>query len=154
FVITFQEDVAGDSFGPVRDRLRHGGALRKSGADALACALIDSVVDQYFPVLEHFGDQLDALGDAVISMPSRSTLNRIHEVKRDLLVLRKAFWPLREAVNTLIRDPIPQICEETRLYFRDVHDHIVQVIDIVETYRELGSGLMDVYLSSVSNRMN
>jgi magnesium transporter len=155
FVITFQEGIEGDSFGPVRDRLRKGGGLsRRSGPDYLAYALIDAVVDHYFPVIERFGEHLDALEDSVILSPTQQTLNQIHQVKRDLLTLRKAFWPLRDAVNTLIRDPIPHVSEETRIYLRDVHDHVIQVIDIVETYRELGSGLMDVYLSSVSNRMN
>lgn len=155
FVITFQEGIEGDSFGPVRDRLRKGGGLsRKAGPDYLAYALIDAVVDHYFPVIERFGEHLDVLEDSVITSPNQNTLNQIHEVKRDLLTLRKAFWPLRDAVNTLIRDPIPHVSDETRIYLRDVHDHVIQVIDIIETYRELGSGLMDVYLSSVSNRMN
>jgi magnesium transporter len=155
FVVTFQEGIAGDSFGMVRDRLKKaGGKIRSSGADYLAYSLIDAVVDNYFPVLERFGEQLDVLEDTVIMTPSRDTLNQVHAIKRDLLTLRKAFWPLRDAVNTLVRDPIPHLQEDTRLYLRDVHDHIIQVIDIVETYRELGSGLMDVYLSSVSNRMN
>lgn len=155
FVITFQEGVEGDSFELVRDRLRKGGGkIRTAGPDFLAYALIDAVVDHYFPVIERYGEHLDALEDRVIIRPTTETLNDIHGVKRDLLTLRKAFWPLRDAVNVLIRDPIPQIQEETRVYLRDVHDHIIQVIDIVETYRELASGLMDVYLSSVSNRMN
>jgi magnesium transporter len=154
FVITFQEDIAGDSFEPVRVRLRKGGTIRKLSADYLAYALIDAIVDHYFPVLEHYGERLDHLEDLVITSPSSDTLDVIHQIKRDLLSLRKAFWPLREAVNSLVRDPSPLIREETRIYLRDVHDHIIQVIDIVETYREIASGLMDVYLSSVSNRMN
>jgi magnesium transporter len=155
FVITFQEGIEGDSFGVVRERLKKaGGPIRTAPCDYLAYSLIDAVVDHYFPVIERFGERLDELEDSVILQPSQQTLNEVHLIKRDLLTLRKAFWPLRDAVNILVRDPIPHIHEETRVYLRDVHDHIIQVIDIVETYRELASGLMDVYLSSVSNRMN
>lgn len=155
FLITFQEGIEGDSFGVVRERLKtSGGRIRQAGPDYLAYALIDAAVDHYFPVIEHFGERLDELEDQVISRPNNDTLNEVHNIKRDLLTLRKAFWPLRDAVNILTRDPIPHVHDDTRLYLRDVYDHIIQVIDIVETYRELGSGLMDVYLSSVSNRMN
>ncbi|MCK6550702.1 magnesium/cobalt transporter CorA [Myxococcota bacterium] len=155
FVITFQEDLEGDSFEPVRERLRtNNGRMRLLGSDYLAYALIDAIVDHYFPVLERYGDRLDVAEEQVIAEPTRQTLDVIHEMKRELLTLRKSFWPLREAINGLVRDAHPLIKDETRLYLRDILDHITQIIDIIETYREIVSGLMDVYLSSLSNRMN
>lgn len=155
FIVTFQEGLEGDSFGPVRERLRmNSGRMRAAGTDYLAYALVDAIVDHYFPVLERYGDKLDVAEEQVIAEPTRQTLDTIHEMKRELLTLRKAFWPLREAVNGLVRDPQPLIHDETRIYLRDILDHITQIIDIIETYREIVSGLMDVYLSSLSNRMN
>ena len=155
FVLTFQERPGRDSIEPVRDRLRRNrGRIRSLGADYLVYNLIDAVIDGYFPVLEKYGERLDALEDEVTENIDRSTTARIHEIKSDLLVIRRAIWPHREAISMLVRDANPLIQPETRVYLRDCYDHTVQLIDLVETYRELGADLRDVYLSSISNRMN
>lgn len=154
FVLTFLQDP-GDSFDPVRKRIRDGrGRIRVSGCGYLAYALLDAVVDAYFPVIEAYGDRLDELEDEVVLRPGQRSIARIHAAKRDLRVLRRAIWPLREEVNRLSRDASEFIDAETRVYLRDCYDHTVQIIDLVETYRELGSDLTDLYLSSLSNRMN
>ena len=154
FVVTFLEDP-GDCFEPVRRRLRDtDGLIRSRGADYLAYALLDASIDAYFPLLEVFGDRLEDLEDEVIVRPEPSLISRVHESKQDLRSLRRIIWPLREAMNEIVRDPTHLITEETRVYFRDLYDHAVQIIDLVETYRELGADLTDLYLSSLSNRMN
>jgi len=154
YVLTFQEEP-GDCFDAVRDRIaKGGGRIRNCGPDYLAYALIDAFIDDYFPVLERYGEKLEALESEVITRADNQLIAHIHQVKRDLLVLRRAIWPLREAINSLIRDPTPLISDETRIYFRDCHDHAVQLIDLLENYREIASSLVEVYLSSVSNRLN
>jgi magnesium transporter len=154
-LITFQEKAGGDPFDPVRERLRQAhGPLRKAGPDLLAHALLDAVVDAYFPLLEKFGDKLEDLEGEVVERPTRQTLAHVHGVKHELLRIRRAVWPLREALSTLGREQTPHVQPETRKYLRDLHDQTVQVMDLVETYRDLGSGLTDLYLSSVSNRLN
>ena len=154
FVVTFLEDP-GDCFGPVRERLRGATShLRTSGAGYLAYALIDAVVDAYFPLIEHFGERLDRLEDRVIARPGRHAIAEIHDAKHELRALRRAVWPLREAVNSLVRDPSELLDDETRVHLRDCYDHVVQIIDLVETYRELCADMSDLYLSSLSNRMN
>jgi magnesium transporter len=154
FVLTFEERP-GDCLDSVRERIRTGtGRLRTTGPDYLAYALLDTVIDAYFPVLEHYGERLETLEDDVIRQPDNDTLGRVHAVKQDLLTLRRMIWPLRDAINSLMRETDSLITKETRLYLRDCYDHVIRVIDLLETYREVGSGLMDVYLSSVSNRMN
>ena len=154
FVLTFLEDP-GDSFDPVRARLKAGHArARDQGAGYLAYALLDAIVDAYFPIVEEYGDRLDDLEDDVILRPERNAIARVHDAKRDLRTLRRAVWPLREAINGLIREPTPLLSDETRVYLRDCYDHTVQIIDLVETYRELGADLSDLYLSGLSNRMN
>jgi magnesium transporter len=154
FVLTFLE-APGDVFEPVRTNLRGAaGRVRSAGAGYLAYALIDAVVDAYFPLVEAFGERLDALEDEVIDRPNRRAIAEVHSAKHDLRTLRRAVWPLREAINGLYRDASPQFDEETRIHLRDCYDHAVQIIDIVETYRELGSDLTDLYLSSLSTRMN
>ena len=155
FVVTFQEGKPGDSLDPVRKRLREGvGLLRSRGADALAYALIVAVVDGFFPVLEEYGERLETLEDEVLERPGPPAIGRLHAIKRDLLEVRRAVWPLREALAALDRDPGPLVKDETRVYLRDCYDHVARVMDLVETYRELCADLMDVYLSSVSNRLN
>ncbi|NJP11046.1 MAG: magnesium/cobalt transporter CorA [Leptolyngbyaceae cyanobacterium RU_5_1] len=155
YLLTVQEEARYDCFGPIRERIRTcKGAIRKSGADYLAYALLDSIIDGFFPVLEVYGEQIEELEDEVVANPTRQTLQKIHDVKRELLTLRRAIWPQRDAINSLIRDGSELISEEVRIYLRDCYDHVIQVLDIVETYRELASSLMDVYLSSVSNKMN
>lgn len=155
FVLSFQEGLPGDCLDPVRERIRKRlGHIRDAGADYLAYALLDAVVDGFFPVLEEYGERLEALEDKIITQPDQDTVAQVHALKRDLLTLRRAIWPQRETFNTLIREPIPLITDETRLHLRDCYDHAVQLIDLVESYRELASDLTDVYLSSVSNRTN
>ena len=153
-VITFQESP-GDVWDPIRQRLRSPKTRLRSSADAsfLGYALIDAVVDQGFPILEHFGDRLELLEDVVLQRPSRESFQEVHRVKRELLLLRRAMWPMREVVQQLAREPHECFSALTQTYMRDVYDHAVQVIDILETYREIASDLTDTYMNAVSNRM-
>jgi magnesium transporter len=154
FVLSFQENGT-DVFKPVRDRLRGGkGRLRQSGADYLLYALVDAIVDQYFAVLEALGEKVEALQDLVVSDPKPETLQQIHALKRQLLFLRRAVWPLREAMNGLSRSECPLLQEPTKVFFRDVYDHVVQIVDTIETLREMVSACLDIYLSSISYRLN
>jgi len=154
YVATFQERP-GDVFEPIRLRLRQAkGPIRKLGPDYLAYALLDAVIDGYYPVLEAYGEYLEDLEDRIVETPSPSALKGVHAATRDLLALRRGIWPQREAVNSLLRDESPFVTEEVKIYLRDCYDHCVQIMDAVETYRELVGGLMDVYLSSVGNRQN
>ncbi len=116
--------------------------------------MLDAVIDGYFPVLEALGERLEMLEEEILARPERRTISTVHEVKRELISLRRVVWPLREALNTLVRDESPLVTPETRLYMRDCYDHAVRIIDFVETYRELGADLTDLYLSSVSQRLN
>ncbi len=153
-VVTFQERP-GDSFEPVRERLREGvGRIRNEGADFLAYALCDAVLDAFFPTLERLGDEVEQLEDRVIAEPVPGTFQEIHRVKQRLLQVRRAVWPARDAMNELLREESPLVRPGTKVFLRDCYDHTVQVMDMVETYRELTSGLIDEYMSSVSNRMN
>ncbi|WP_377478461.1 MAG: magnesium/cobalt transporter CorA [Microcoleus anatoxicus] len=155
YLLTVQEEPDYDCFDPVRDRIRKGqGSIRKHGADYLAYTLLDSIIDGFFPVLEVYGELIEELEDEVVVKPTRKTLEKIYKIRRELLTLRRAIWPQRDAINALIRDSSDLISPEVRIYLRDCYDHTVQVMDMVETYRELASGLMDVYLSSVGNKMN
>jgi len=154
YLFSFQERY-GDVFEPVRERLRHGkGRIRSRGTDYLAYALIDAVVDNYFRILEAMGDTIEDLEDQVMTRPTAEGLHRIHHLRREMLVVRRAIWPLREALGQMYRGEMDLISEETQLFMRDVYDHAVQVIDTTETLREVLSGAMDLYLSGVSNRMN
>lgn len=154
-LLTMQEESLWDPFDPVRDRLKRNlGLLRQRGAGYLAYTLLDTLVDGYFPVLEEYGEYIEDLEDEVVMHPSRKTLQKIHELRRELLMLRRYIWPQRTVINSLIRDGSDFLTQENRIYLQDVYDHIVQLLDILETYREVSSSLMDVYLSSVSNRMN
>lgn len=154
FVVTFQEGPI-DTLDPARERIRKAqGRIRQQGSDYLLYSIIDSVLDNYFPILETYAETLDKLEDDVISKPSSEVVGNVHLVKRELLALRRAVWPLREAINVLIRDTEVTFSEETRIHLRDCYDHAVRIIDFIETYRELAADLMDVYLSSLSNRMN
>src|SRR5262245_15747505 len=154
FVITFQERP-GDCLEPVRERIRKQETrVREADAGYLAYAILDAVTDHYFPILEVYGERLESLEDRIVARPDRAVVAEIHDMKRELLYVRRAVWPQREALNTLVRDEIPHISAETRLYLRDCYDHSVRIIDLLETYREVCSDLMDLYLSSISNRMN
>ena len=154
WVITLQE-APGDPFEPIRERIRKGkGRIRRSGADYLAYALLDALVDSAFPILEKLGDRIENLERDVVGRPTRKTLGEIHSVRRELLYLRRTAWPQRELIHALNRDESPLITHETRVYLRDCYDHTVQILDLVETYREVAAGMLDVYLSSNSNRLN
>ncbi|AFY81013.1 magnesium/cobalt transporter CorA [Oscillatoria acuminata] len=155
YLLTVQEEPEHDCFDTVRDRIRtNKGAIRKQGADYLAYTLLDAIIDGFFPVLEAYGERMEALESEVVANPSPHTLKKIYKIKRELLTLRRAIWPQRNAINRLIRDGSPLISDEVRIYLRDCYDHTIQVLDIVETYRELAGGLMEVYLSSISNQTN
>ena len=155
-VLTVQErDADGDVLDPVRRRIRHGqGRIRQQGADYLAYQLIDCVIDAYFPALEDLGQRIDEMEAAALHRPQRHTGERIHALKRTMLEVRHSIWPMREAVATLLRNEGDHLKQQTLVYLRDSHDHAVQVADILETYREFSSSLMDLYLSSVNLRMN
>lgn len=154
-VISFQEVDGGDAFDLIRNRIRQGkGRIRRMGADYLAYSLIDAVVDCYFSILEKIGDKIEVLEEELISDPSKETMQQLHHMKREMIFVRKAVWPMRELINNLERSETELITPSTDIYLRDVHDHTIRVIDTVETYRDLLSGMMDIYLSSVSNKMN
>ena len=154
FVLSFQES-SGDVFEPVRDRLKKNkGRIRKLGADYLTYALIDAIVDNYFIALEHLGEIIEDIEDTLVRTPTPETLQTIHNMKREAISLRKSIWPLREAISSLERSETPLIHKTTRVYLRDVYDHTIQVIDTVESFRDMVAGMLDIYLSSVSNRMN
>jgi magnesium transporter len=155
-VVSFVErKEAGDVFDPIRKRLRNNeGRIRSAGTDFLAYALIDAVVDGYFGVVEALGEQADDLEEELIAQPTPKTLSRLHGLRRQLLVVRQATWPLREVVNTLQRGSSPLIAPETAIYLRDLYDHIFDVIETVETLRDMVSGMLDIYLSGISYRLN
>jgi magnesium transporter len=154
FVVSFQERCD-ECFAPVLDRLRSGrGRLRTAGPDHLAYALVDAVVDSYFPALDRLGERLDELDSRLSPRSSGHTIARIHELRSEFLLLRRAIWPHRDALNTLLRDSHALVTDETRVYFRDCYDHTVQIIDLLETYREMCGDLRDLVLSMVSNRLN
>ncbi|MDX1442700.1 MAG: magnesium/cobalt transporter CorA [Gammaproteobacteria bacterium] len=154
YVVSFHNGP-NDIMDPIRQRIRGPiGRFRRSQADYLLYALADLVIDQAFPLLEEYGEALDELEEKVLQDPERNTLDLIHFVKRELVLIRKTLWPQREAINQLVRDEHPLVNDSTKLYFRDCYDHSIQLIELVESYREMTSSLMDVYLSSLSNRMN
>jgi magnesium transporter len=153
-VLTFQE-APGDIWDPIRNRIAKPAArIRELDASYLLYTLIDAIVDHCFPVLEHYGDRLEDLEDQVIDHPDRKTIQEIHQLKRDLLLLRRAVWPVREVINGLMREPHECISDFTRTYLRDVYDHAIQIMDIIETYREVASSLVENYMTSMSNRLS
>lgn len=155
WLLTFQEGLDGDPFNPVRERLKNvQGRLRSQGADFLAYSLMDVIVDNYFIVLEQVADSIEGLEEELMRTPSQRTLAEIYRLKRELLFIHKAIWPLREVIGSMIRRESLLVKETTVIYLRDLYDHTVQVIETVETLREMLSGMLDIYLSSVSNRMN
>ncbi len=154
FLVSFQES-SGDVFAPVRERIRKPGSrIRASGCDYLAYALIDAVVDHYFLILEKTGDRIEVLEEQLMEETDADTLQHIHDLKREMIFMRKQVWPIRELVGSLLRDESDLISSSTRVFLRDVYDHAVQVIDTIESYRDILSGLVDLYMSSVSHRMN
>jgi magnesium transporter len=154
FVFSFQEKE-GDVFDPLRERIRMGkGRIRRMGADYLAYALLDAIVDNYFIILEKLGEKIELLEDKLVSQPKPETSQTVHHLRREMIFLRKAVWPLREVVSGLERGGASLIQQSTGIYLRDVYDHTVQAIDTIETYRDMLSGMLDIYLSSISNRTN
>ena len=153
FLISFQEDI-GDIFDPVRERIRKDGRIRKFGPDYLAYALIDAIVDNYFVVMEKLEEQVEDLEEELVVNPTQDSLQKINRLKKDMIFLRKSVWPLREMINNLERSESPLIKESTRIYLRDVYDHTIQVIDTLETFRDMVSGMIDIYLSGLSYKMN
>ncbi|MFA4828334.1 MAG: magnesium/cobalt transporter CorA [Thermodesulfovibrionales bacterium] len=155
FVISFQEGHEGDVFNPVRERLRAGkGKIRKMGADYLAYSLIDSIVDNYFIILEKLGEKIESLEERLVTNPTGNVLREIHNLKREMLFLRKSVWPLREVISTMAKGESSLIHPSTGIYLRDIYDHTIHVVDTIETFRDMVSGMLDIYLSSMSNRMN
>lgn len=155
FVISFQEGREGDVFNPVRERLRAGkGKIRKMGADYLAYSLIDSIVDNYFIILEKLGEKIESLEERLVTNPTGNVLREIHNLKREMLFLRKSVWPLREVISTMAKGESSLIHPSTGIYLRDIYDHTIHVVDTIETFRDMVSGMLDIYLSSISNRMN
>ena len=155
YVLSLQEEPERDCFEPVRNRLqKNRGIIRHQQADYLAYALWDAIIDGYFPVLESYGERLETIETATITKPSDRILSQIYRIRRELLSLRRGIWSQRDALNTLLREGHPLLSDRLQPYLRDCYDHTVQIIDTIETYRELTSGLMDIYLSAVNNKMN
>jgi len=154
YVLSFQERY-GDVLEPVRVRIREGlGPIRSAGADYLAYALLDTIIDGYYPVVEHLGEVLARLEDQILARPGARTLTRLNRVKGVLVALRRGIWPQREALNRLLRDGSRFISPEVRVYLRDTHDHAAQLVDVVDSHREMVAGLLNTYLSALSNRTN
>ncbi|OPY38134.1 MAG: Magnesium transport protein CorA [Methanoregulaceae archaeon PtaU1.Bin059] len=153
YLITFQED-AGDVFDPVRERIRKDGRIRRFGPDYLAYALIDDIVDNYFLVMEHLEEEAEDLEEELVQNAAPALLQKINRLKKEIILFRKSVWPLREVITGMERSESSIIRETTVIYLRDVYDHVIQVIDTLETIREMVSGMIDIYLSSLSFRMN
>ncbi len=153
FVITLHESDA-DLFAAIRERLQAKGRLRRAGADFLAYTIVDLIVDRYFLIMERLGESIEDLEEELVRQPTPQTLQQIHALKREMILLRRSVWPLREVLSRLQRRESPLIQESTAIYFKDVYDHVIQVIDNIETFRDMLSGMLDVYLSSVSHRLN
>jgi len=154
YVISFQERI-GDVFEPIRERIRNAkGRIRKMGPDYLAYSLLDAVVDNYFIILERFGEKIESMEEEVIGDPTEKTVQQIHSLKREMIFMRKSIWPLRELIGGIQKSESSLINETTDVYLRDVYDHTIQIIDTIESFRDMVSGMLDIYLSSLSNRMN
>jgi len=154
YLISLQEK-SGDLFEGVRERIRNGkGKIRKLGADYLAYALIDSVVDGYFTILEKIGELVEDIEDELITEPKPENLHTIHQLRREMILLRKSVWPLREVINMMEKEETSIIKKTINIYLRDVYEHTIQIIDTIESFRDMISGMLDTYLSSVSNKMN
>ncbi|MBU0706771.1 magnesium/cobalt transporter CorA [Patescibacteria group bacterium] len=153
-IITFQEKK-GDVFDPVRNRIKEGGQrMRSMGCDYLANALLDTIVDYYFVILEEVGERIERLEDELLKGPTPDTLHKINTIKKESMLLRRSLWPLRDVINRFEREESDLVQNETRPYIRDIYDHVVQSIEAIESYRDVLSGMVDLYLSSVSNKMN
>ncbi len=154
-VISFQEPSSGDAFDIIRTRLRQGkGRVRKLGADYLFYALMDAVVDCYFHAIEKIGDQVEEVEEEIMNYTHKSSLKKLYELKRELIYLRKQIWPMRDMISNMKRSEVSLITENTQIFLRDLQDHSIRIIDTIETYRDLLSGIMDIHLSNTSNKMN
>jgi magnesium transporter len=154
WLISFQEKE-GDTFGMIRDRIRTAkGRIRRMGADYLAYSLIDSVVDNYFGILEWYGERIEDIEEALAIHPRQDSLQAIHHLKKEIILLRKSVWPMREVISGMDRSESPLVSDSVSVYLRDLYDHTIQVMDSVETYQNILSALLDLYLSSVNNKMN
>ncbi len=154
YLLTFQERYF-RFFEPVRERIRAGiGPIRTSGPDYLAYALVDTLVDRYFPIAEDLAHELEDLEDRVVEDPDPEDLARIHKIRRQLTVIRRIGWPQREAIRAMMRDPSPFVRDDVRLFLRDTEDHMAQIVELVDSCREMAVGLMDIYLSNVSHKTN
>ncbi len=154
YVISFQERI-GDVFEPIRERIRNTkGRIRKMGPDYLCYSLLDAIVDNYFVILERFGEKIESMEEEVIGDPSERTVQQIHSLKREMIFMRKSIWPLRELIGGIQKSESSLINETTDIYMRDVYDHTIQIIDTIESFRDMVSGMLDIYLSSLSNKMN
>ena len=155
YVITFHDRTVPDGFASVRERIRHGRTrLGEQGADHLCALLLDAVIDGYFPVLEQFGDRLETIEEEALDNPTRGLLGQIHDVRTDLMTLRRALWPTRDVLHALGREATAFVGDHARQHFRDSYDHTMELLDLTESYREIGSDLRDIYLASLNNRMN
>ena len=154
FIATFQE-IPGDVFDPVRHRVEQGrGKSRKSGADYLLYTLLDAIVDNYFVLLQSIADRIETVEQTIVWKPERGDLDKVHKLRRELVYMRRNVWPLRDVVAQLDRTDSPLIADETRVYLRDLHDHVVQVIDAIENFRDVLMSMQDLYMSGISNRTN
>jgi magnesium transporter len=154
FVISLMESKV-DIFDPIKERIRSGkGHIRKLGSDYLAYSLIDAIVDNYFVIMEKFGDKIEVMEEELVKNPTSGTLKSLHDTQRELMLLRKSVWPLREVVNNMLRGGSTLIHKSTLIYFRDVYDHTIEIIDMIEGLRDMVSRMFDMYLSSISNKLN
>lgn len=155
FVITFQEEKEGDVFDVIRQRIRAGkGRIRKMKADYLVYALLDAIVDNYFVILEKLGEKIELIEESLVLKPDSAILYSINKMKRNLIFLRKSVWPLREVIRTVTQTDSPLIREQALAYYRDIHDHVIQAVDTIEAFRDTVSSMLDIYLSSLSHRLN
>ncbi|MBM4166469.1 MAG: magnesium/cobalt transporter CorA [Ignavibacteria bacterium] len=155
FVLSFQEGIEGDVFNPVRERIRMGkGIIRKQNADFLVYALLDIIVDNYFIILEKLEEQIEILEEELTENPTPTTLSTIHRLRRNMIYLLKNIWPLREVINNMQREESSLIKTSTSIYLRDVYDHTIRVVESIESFREILTGMLDIYLSSINNKMN
>jgi magnesium transporter len=155
YLISFQEGKEGDVFNPLRERLRTGkGRVRQMGADYLAYGLMDSIIDNYYLAIDRLGEEIEAVEERLVNNPVPETLRKIHKLRRDIIFLRKSIWPLREVIGGLERLESPLFAKTTSIYLKDIYDHILRVIDTIETYRDMLAVMLDVYLSSINNRLN
>ncbi|MCG2721510.1 MAG: magnesium/cobalt transporter CorA [Thermodesulfovibrionales bacterium] len=155
FLVSFQEGIKDKILSPIRERIRNGkGRIRKMGADYLAYSLIDAIVDHYFTILEKLGERIETLEDEVVENPEQKIINDIHQLKRQLINVRRSIWPLREVLNIMGRGDSALITDSIHPYLRDVYDHTIRIIETIEAFRDILAGILDIYLSNISNRIN